>query len=494
MFHRFKFDTLMIMMAEGYIILPIMIFAYGWLKLPIALLCCGIMGGFFWKLHHSFTYKKMINAETKAFWIGIIFISAIWVYFSGIGSFVYQNSDYWVRNPIFGDLSNYSWPIVYDLSVESDVVKSICGDGTVAFSYYFCWWLPVAAVSKIFGLGYTARNILLYFWAVLGIIEIIYLLCRKLSKCSWIIPVIMVLFSGLDVVPYLICNNVLPVTSHIEWWANYFQYSSNTTQLFWVFNQSIPIWLIIALLLQLDEGKYVAGLLSLAFAYSPWATFGMVPIAIVGSFRNNGNKKQVFNTLNILVPLVMLLVFGSFYMNGNGSKGTVGFIFTLHPDETRRILFTYLLFLFLEFGVYFLIIHIRAKKYDFYWVTLIELILFPLFIIRDGNFIMRGGIPALFLTMYYVIRYLLEYYSNSDAKIRNWILVVVLCVGCFTPVTEFNRTILKTMSSDDLLQEQIGSFGNMMTENKSEIATVKNQFFIYDYGESFFFKYLAKDS
>lgn len=151
MFHRFKFDTLMIIGAEAYIILPIMIFACGWLKPLVALLCCGVLGNFWWRLHRSFISKRILCAETKTFWISIIIISAIWVYFSGIGSLVYQNSDYWVRNPIFEDLSTYSWPVAYDLSLEPDLVKNICGDDRVAFSYYLCWWLPVAAISKMGG-------------------------------------------------------------------------------------------------------------------------------------------------------------------------------------------------------------------------------------------------------------------------------------------------------------------------------------------------------
>lgn len=143
------------------------------------------------------------------------------------------------------------------------------------------------------GVEYNVRNILLYLWAVLGIIEIIYLLCRKLNKCSWIIPVIMILFSGLDIIPYWICNNKFPGTSHIEWWAGYFQYSSNTTQLFWVFNQSIPIWLIMALMLQLKDEKYIASLLALSFAYSSWATFGMIPIAFIGLLKYVKRKHKV---------------------------------------------------------------------------------------------------------------------------------------------------------------------------------------------------------
>lgn len=187
----------------------------------------------------NFFDKRYLN-----FWIIVLAVVAVWVYLSGIGSFVFQNGDYWVRNPIFRDLSTYQYPVIYDLSKESEAVQRICGSERVAFSYYFCWWLPVSYASKLFGLSETARNVLLYLWAVLGILATVYLICRKIGKCTYIVPVVLIVFSGLDIVPWLLKNNIfsnLPWTTHIEWWAGYFQYSSNTTQLFWVFNQSIPI-------------------------------------------------------------------------------------------------------------------------------------------------------------------------------------------------------------------------------------------------------------
>ena len=39
-------------------------------------------------------------------------------------------------------------------------------------------------------------------------------------------------------------------------------------------------------------------------------------------------------------------------------------------------------------------------------------------------------------------------------------------------------------------EDLIGSFGNIKQE--SELQTVKNQFFVYDYEDSVFFKYFAK--
>ena len=48
------------------------------------------------------------------------------------------------------------------------------------------------------------------------------------------------------------------------------------------------------------------------------------------------------------------------------------------------------------------------------------------------------------------------------------------------------------MQSDYILEESIGSFANMKTDDEFYILAVRDQFFIYDYDNNFFFKYLAR--
>lgn len=496
---KINYDRVILMAAECYILLPVIIFLFGWLKFVYAFVGCIVIAGLAVTLYKSLirSYVNPVDIITKniSFWISIVVIACIWVYMSGIGGYVYQNSDHWVRNPIFNDLSTYSWPVFYDLSTEPETVKSICGSGRVAFSYYFSWWLPVCFVAKLFRLSYGMRNFLLYVWALLGILLIIYLICRKLQRCSWVVPIVLIVFSGLDVVPYWMKNNFLntfPWVEHIEWWAHYFQYSSNTTQLFWVFNQSIPIWLIVAVLVQLDDAKCIAGISSIAFAYSPWATFGMVPYAIYGSIKGNKQFRSAINVFNILTPVVMLIVFGTFYMAGSGSDGYIGFIFMQYPDEKRRILCNYLLFVLLEFGIYFVTMGKDVFRYKYYWITLFELIFFPLFTIRDVNFTMRGSIPALFMLTIYIINYLIENGNSNDLKVRKYVLIAILLIGFWTPLAEMNRTLVQTSTNNDILQEQVGSFGNFRTNDEGMINTAKIQFFVYDYEEKLFFKFLAR--
>ena len=104
---------------------------------------------------------------------------------------------------------------------------------------------------------------------------------------------------------------------------------------------------------------------------------------------------------------------------------------------------------------------------------------------------MRGSIPALFMLMCYAVRYLSENNRDTKFKIKKRILIGVICIGTMTPLAEVDRTLQVTTASDNVLQEQIGSFGNMKTQDEFLINTAKNQFFIYNYKDSIFFKYLA---
>ena len=492
-----NYDLIFVAIGIIYAIVPITIFALGWLKciysIPISALLIFLGIKIWQEIIQDSDKIKIFSKENVRFWIISTSLVIIWVYLSGIGSFVFQNEDHWVRNPIFRDLSTLKWPIIYDLSKESAIVQEICGNTKVAFSYYFSWWLPISGLSKLLHLPEVLCNFLLFFWALTGIFVTIYLICRKLNKCSWIIPVCFILFSGLDYIPTKLLEGEIESIAHIEWWAKFFQYSSNTTLLFWVFNQAIPIWVIMALFLQMKDNKYIASLSSLTFAYSPWATFGMIPLAIISSLKKN-QIRNAFNLLNFIVPGIMLIVFGSFYLGGGGSEGEIGFIFLISSADYRRVLINYLMFILFEFLIYFLIVGKHAYYYELYKTVLIELLVFPLIVIRDGNFIMRGTIPALFMLSYYVITFLLDKKNErkNEIRIRYSILIIALVIGSITPIHEINRTVKNTMQSNDMLQEMIGSFSDIQTGDDDLITIIKNQFFVYDYDSKFFFKYLAK--
>ena len=499
-------------------------FSSGGVKLYISIPSISLLVYFALKLYQELSAENvnLFTNENKKFWLITIVVLCLWVLMSGIGSFMYQNSDFVARNPMYRDLCTYEWPVIYDLSQQSDAVKAITGSGTVAFSYYLTYWLPPALLSKIFSFDELGRNVSLYFYTVIGIFLTLYNLCRYFKKTSYAILTVFIFFSGMDVIGY-VCQRILPdaaqangsgylkifsvlIYEHFEWWAGLFQYSSNTSLLFWVFNQSVGVWLIVILFLQVRSNKNSLALSSLTFAYSAWAVFGMIPLALWSAFKIHKKFRDAFTLQNILIPLLILIVYGSFYLTGNGAQGKP---FYLNVKNTED-LYVYALFILLEFGIYMLIMGKTAVKYDFYHVVLIELLLFP-FYTFDGNLIMRETISTLFVLMVLVLKFLFE--KDTSLRKRKIVLVIALAIGAYTPVSEMNRSIIGTtvhvlkehnmlpnalaQKAQNLnvkfLRNELYTLGNLTVfDNEELIRGYKNTFFAYGYEDSFFFKYLAK--
>lgn len=497
-----KEDKFLLTLCFIYVFLPVYIFAIGWLNIYAAFATVLILSVCFRNLLLSVFYRRKgegggrnKNIFDAKYWFAAGCVVMFWVYISGIGGFVYQTSDFFVRNPIFRDLCNETWPVCYDLSYQSEFVQNIVGTEEVAFAYYFSFWLPAAFLSKIFNLSETGSNIVLYIWSCLGILLVLYLLNRYHGKTSYFTLWLLVCFSGLDVIGYFIRYGYVPIKDHMEWWGRYFQYSSNTTQLFWVFNQSIPIWIICALIIQFQEKRKIIGLSALVFAYSPWAAMGMIPIACsVLNVKEENLKEKTKKILmfeNTALPVLLFVIYGTFYLANSNSVAEAGFLFAFNNGKESKIILHMLLFGVLEFGVYFFIMGKTQSKSPFYFAVLIELICFPFFHISAANdFVMRASIPALFFTMIYVGNFI--ELKDSSCAFRRKMMIVILCLGMWTPITEMNRNISNTLNSDQYIYDPVYSFGRMETADEGQIGIIRNQFFVYDYKEKFFFKWLSR--
>lgn len=130
-------------------------------------------------------------------------------------------------------LVEYDWPVIREVTTEN-------GSSTRGMIYYIGFWLPSAVFGKIFTLnaGYYFQ----FFWAILGVSLVYYFVCNYFKKLS-VFPLLgMIFFSGLDILGYYMIDYnfaELKLYSHIEFWCSGYQFSSMTTQLFWVFNQAI---------------------------------------------------------------------------------------------------------------------------------------------------------------------------------------------------------------------------------------------------------------
>lgn len=477
-----------------YVSLPVLVFLITWLKPYIAIISSllfiyAIYCGYFRK--KTFYLKDLLNS--KNIFITVLLLSALWCYFAGIGAFWYQSNDHHWRNAVFRDLINNSWPIYYKTA-------------DVALVYYMGFWLPAALITKICLLAFSRfstfpqyfsffiGNELLFIYSTLGLFLIFMnlmfaLKVRKIGKVVLAI-LIFILFSGMDIVgvlfPIFYKDTFSFSNLHLEWWSLYVgQYSSNTTVLFWVFNQGIPAWLLTLVFYnnRKDVGKF--GIIALlCFFCAPLPFVGLAIFLIIhfikdfilkckkGEFSNY--LKKVFSVENIIVILFITpIVFLYLTSNAALSNDSNVFISTKEYSYGRNgdTEFVYFLclclyFVFLEVLVYLIPIYKQYKKNIMYYVVFLFLVSWPVIVNqKQTEFCMRSSIPMLVILCLFVTKFLFRKYNFKRAKIRCLFLIVCLIVGSATPIFEFSRGIINVIdrktiyaSADDLksLEYNIG--------------------------------------
>jgi hypothetical protein len=168
------FQKNIITIALLFIILPVIIFLIGYIKWYIAVFAICFIAYESYKIIKNEKIDTVLKVNYKVIFV-ILLILCLWVFFSGIGGFSYQNADFEVRNAVFYDLIHQKWPIIGE--INNNYVS-----GTVGFVYYFTYWLPAALIGKLF--GDFAGNVALCLYSVISLCLIVYLINLKLYNDS----------------------------------------------------------------------------------------------------------------------------------------------------------------------------------------------------------------------------------------------------------------------------------------------------------------------
>lgn len=499
-----------------YLIIPIIIFVIGWTKVvfSIPITICLIV--IFKLLCNQIKYRNENIIEFKKI-IPIFIIILLICITSGLGGFFYQSSDWDARNAIFRDLVQQDWPVYYEKSNS-------------ALTYYIGQWMVPSvfgkivivianAISSIFPniftnilkklsleFAFQVGNIVLLFWNSLGVLIAILWLIKilKINKKLdiYLAIFIFLFFSGLDILGMYIFGtfSVFLNRIHLEWWAGIYQFSSMITQLFWVFNQSIPVWIITLMFLEEKRVNNYMLLILLALPFSPLPFIGLIIL-----FACNGIKfliesvkirkivnfiKDIFSIQNILAFISILPLYGCFYFGNSSAIGsTEGGGFSLMTDLlTPFELIKLLIFWFIEVGIYGIFLIKKHRKNPLFYVIMIALLIIPLFKLGyEYDFSMRVSIPLLLVINVWIVQKYLEEKNKKNITISFILLTIMLSIGFVTPMCEYARAfyyinktkkinlvcdITKTFSELD----EIGT--NFVTQNPKE--------------NSMFFKYIAK--
>lgn len=432
---RFPSIDLADRLAIAYLALPVLIFFLGWFSLGV--------GGLLALLLLVGASPLFLGSDARfrlsTSWgvVLIAFAAALaWTGLGGAGHFVYANADWPTRDAVLRDLVVSGWPPSYGTTGGVDIILR------TPVAYY----LPAALLGK--ALGLELADFLLFLWTALGVglFFLIALSSTRTARQIVIAILVIVFFSGMDVFGterYFLDRP--GVTEHLEWWPRIFQYSANTTQLFWVPNHALPGWLVAALIYKHWRNPEFMKIAPIAIAvtplWSPLITIGLAPFAILITahhLRQNTWRSAV-------LPWAWLGALTTFAATGyylvlDGasirSGWTAGFVNSL--DALANI---YVKFVLLEFG--FLALAVWLIRRDvLIVVSALILLALPFYMFGPGNDLaMRASIPALMILCLSAVDALSQV-NWSERPTQVIPLLFCLTIGSVTAIHEIARALL----------------------------------------------------
>ncbi len=430
-------------LALGYLLVPLVIFLAGWLEIWAAfplLLCLG------------YSLKVLIDPArldpiggtpmwrpTRMQLAAAVIIACAWTACGGTGHLVFANADWHVRDAVLHDLVTGSWPVGYG---SPDGAPRLL---RAPIAYY----LPAALIGKWAGL--TVAHAAMAVWTAAGVaLFLLQVLSRIPSRLGTIVlaVLVVVLFSGLDVIGTLLHAPALPahwdVTRHLEWWARRYQYSSMTTQLFWVPNHALCGWVAMGLLMRSPRGALepMLPILIVAVAlWSPLTALGLLPFAllrVIESIRSARSLQLARPHVWAPAAIVGMVVAAYLTLDSShiprrwtvGSGGVGGALLDLARQAE---------FFLLEAGlVGAAILALRSSRAVV--LALVTLALLPLVSFGAANdFVMRASIPSLTVLAMEASRALAEPAATGAMHVKKVLLGAVLALGAVTPFQEFAR-------------------------------------------------------
>ncbi len=434
-------------LSLAYLYLPLVLFVAGWLRPPLAAGICLLLLAAFRSLRGRLAERETIGRRTVAMAAAL---AIGWTAFSGAGGFGHRSTDAPKHEAVLKGLVMESWPVVYEMTAPG-----LEGDRH-ALVYYIAYYLPAGAVGKV--LGWKAANVGLALWTAAGAFLTLLWVVRLLEAPRFALGAAFFVFaSGLDAVGFLIvAGRSFGWAEHLEWWAGYWiwQYSSNTTLLFWVPQQALGGWIATALLLDgLVSGRMKrsaseaataspssaasAGVeLAGALFWSPFAFLGAIPFALLRVARAPRELLRAWpaTVAAVVVGGVLTTYFAALRHDRIPSRFVGERLFgDLAP--------LFLLFVVLEFGLFWVLSRPRADGTGWRAVWRIagaSLLLIPFYRVGEYNdFVMRASIPALFALWIVVGRAL---FDPAVERWRRAALAALVVVGSLTPTMEIARS------------------------------------------------------
>ncbi len=456
-----------------YLAIPVIVFLFNWY---IPLLAVPLSAGIIYCIFRFPVAQS--KPLSKRMLIASLIAILVWVYLSGIGGYVFQNSDHPYRNAVLRDLVNCEWPVVYNGS-----------DGHASMlCYYFTYWIPAALVGKVLGLALAQH--FLYIWTVAGIFLFIRVASFVKDKHVFMLLLFLIFFGGLDLLPFVSGNVVgFRPWSHMEWWCGW-QYSSLTTCLFWVYNQALPAWICTALVADskatLPQKAFIAALL---FAYSPFPFIGIVAYVcmdyVVCAFFRYRVQRQVGEWLVsegkdifgkgqwvfVCIAFALFVVLAAFF----GCTGRGMSVYILDGFSLKY----YIRFCVVEFLVPCALMIWYKYEVRRVGIIMLMLLILPLFqFISKSDFVMRVSVPFILLLAVNFFAFMMSSRVQKNKRLLIFCIAYTV-LGAAVPCSEICRAIKNTCEG-----KSVPSYIESLSSSLNFTST--------EYKESFYFRKLMK--
>jgi len=218
--------------------------------------------------------------------------------------------------------------------------------------------------------------------------------------------------------------------------------------------------------------------------------------------------RMPFSVSNIALLLFVFPILGIYYMGNNALRGTLApsvsnvakaaaaksvtdgiDIWPKLPEYFSR---SFILFFFLEVGIYLVLLWTEKRKDPLYYVCWISLLFIPYFHVGVSNdFCMRVSVPGVFLVMLYCNEAVVTKMGcfkklTAPTKLRICALALALCIGCCTPIVEIARGCVHVITERNIY------LANDRFYSLSDLRKPTLNFESSDYRDTLFFRYFAK--
>ncbi len=415
-----------------YLVFPIFIFLYFWLRQPYSLILALLLLWVSWIYFHQIIDEniRLFFRKTTAiqlFFILLLILTLTTI--SGAGGFVVQSGDWTKHNVVINDLMNYEWPVNYG---PGPYVK----DTTLV--YYLAYYIPPALIGKVG--GWRMAEIASYIYTLLGVfLFVVHILPIFKMRVRFIY--LLLLLGGLDVIGSTLIHGLPIDFMHLDTFVRGLQVPTFVSQIFWAPQHALSAWLFFALLY--EDAK--RGLVSknsllyfgLSLMWSPFVAAGILIMAVPLVFPLRIDlEKILFWTTGSIISLVTLLYFKS-VTNILGDHFTFYWYSNIALEQK---LWQMAVFIFVDILIFVPFVIFIWKKLDIIdkkvvtW-SILSLIIVSQFSFGASNDWLIRTSPLLLLALCVSIAKQYNYLWSRSSISRAYFIIIIL-ISVITPLSQ----------------------------------------------------------